>query len=92
MRSAIGDVVPQPQQTLGGTVEGDSVKRHKAEDDNGKQENLTELSRSWRPDAEHRETGPLGHRLGLASLIDGTAAPMPVQLVPLSSSRAKQPG
>jgi hypothetical protein len=32
----------------------------------------------------------LGHRLGLASLMIGT--PLPVQLPPLSSSRAKQPG
>jgi hypothetical protein len=32
----------------------------------------------------------IGHRVGLASLITGT--PLPVQLLPLSSSRAKQPG
>ena len=35
---------------------------------------------------------PWGHKLGLASLMDGTARPLPFQLVPLSSSRAKQPG
>jgi hypothetical protein len=32
----------------------------------------------------------LSHRLGLASLMTGS--PLPVQLPPLSSSRAKQPG
>jgi hypothetical protein len=32
-----------------------------------------------------------GHRLGRASLMTG-GAPLPVQLPPLSSSRAKQPG
>ena len=36
------------------------------------------------------ETSPLGHRLGLASLTDGTVPPLPFQLAPLSSSRAKQ--
>ena len=56
MRSVVDDVVPQPQQTLGGTVEGDSVKKRKAEDDNRKQENLTEPSRSWRLDAKHQRT------------------------------------
>jgi hypothetical protein len=35
---------------------------------------------------------PLGHRLGLASLMTGTLPPLPFQLPPLSSSRAKQPG
>jgi hypothetical protein len=35
---------------------------------------------------------PSGHRLGLASLMDGTVPPLPFQLPPLSSSRAKQPG
>src|SRR5205809_431589 len=39
-----------------------------------------------------RETSPSGHRLGLASLTDGTVPPLPLQLPPLSSSRAKQPG
>jgi len=39
-----------------------------------------------------RETGPLGHKLGLASLMDGTVPPLPFQLPPLSSSRPKQPG
>ena len=39
-----------------------------------------------------RETSPLGHRLGLASLTDGTLAPLPFQLPPLSSSRPKQLG
>ena len=34
---------------------------------------------------------PLGHRLGLASLKDGTLRPLPFQLAPLSSSRPKQP-
>jgi hypothetical protein len=36
-----------------------------------------------------RETSPLGHRLGLASLMDGTVPPLPFQLTPLSSSRPK---
>ncbi len=35
---------------------------------------------------------PLGHRLGLASLTDGTVLPPPFQLLPHSSSRAKQWG
>jgi hypothetical protein len=35
---------------------------------------------------------PVGHRLGLASLMAGTLPPLPFQLPPLSSSRAKQPG
>jgi hypothetical protein len=39
-----------------------------------------------------REISPSGHRLGLASLMDGTVPPLPFQLTPLSSSRAKQPG
>jgi len=39
-----------------------------------------------------REANPLGHRLGLVSLIVGMVAPRPFQLAPLSSSRAKQPG
>jgi hypothetical protein len=38
------------------------------------------------------ETSPLGHRLGLASLMDGTVPPLPFQLPPLSSSRPKQLG
>ena len=38
-----------------------------------------------------RETSPLGHRLGLTSLMDG-AAPPPFQFAPLSSSRPKQLG
>ena len=33
-----------------------------------------------------RETNPLGHRLGLVSLTDGTVPTLPFQLVPLSSS------
>jgi len=35
---------------------------------------------------------PWGHRLGLASLMDGAAPPLPFQLAPLSSSRPKQLG
>ena len=35
---------------------------------------------------------PVGHRLGLASLMAGTLPPLPFQLPPLSSSRAKQLG
>jgi hypothetical protein len=36
--------------------------------------------------------GPLGHRLGLASLMAGLLSPLPCQLAPRSSSSAKQPG
>ena len=39
-----------------------------------------------------RETSPLGHRLGLTSLMDGAAPPLPFQFAPLSSSRPKQLG
>ena len=36
-----------------------------------------------------RETSPLGHRFGLASLMDGTVLPLPFHLLPFSSSRAR---
>src|SRR5262249_25847277 len=39
-----------------------------------------------------RESSPLGHRLGLISLMDGAAPPPPFQFAPLSSSRPKQLG
>jgi hypothetical protein len=46
--------------------------------------------RCWPQSASLIARQPLGHRLGLASLMVGT--PLPFQLPPLSSSRAKQPG
>jgi hypothetical protein len=44
------------------------------------------------PSLVARETSPLGHRLGLTSLMDGAAPPLPFQFAPLSSSRPKQLG
>jgi hypothetical protein len=45
---------------------------------------------SSQPRTETSLRSPVGHRVGLASLMTGM--PLPVQLPPLSSSRAKQPG
>src|SRR6516225_4860452 len=49
---------------------------------------LRRYSPQW-PRLIAREISPLGHRLGLASLMDDTAPPLPFQLAPLSSSRPK---
>src|SRR5262249_11457360 len=40
----------------------------------------------------HARPSQISHRLGLVSLMAGTAPPPPFQSAPLSSSRAKQPG